>query len=65
LTSASHAVSLGCVDTLVEHPVSMTHHIVEHEQQHAGGITSALVRISVGLEDEQDLWQDLAQALDD
>ncbi|GLZ79351.1 cystathionine gamma-synthase [Actinorhabdospora filicis] len=58
------AVSLGSVDTLIQHPSSLTHRVVGEADRHAGGIGEDLLRISVGLEDVEDLWADLAQALD-
>ena len=58
------AVSLGNVDTLVEHPASMTHRVVAPERRAASGITDGLVRISVGLEDVEDITGDLANALE-
>lgn len=58
------AVSLGSVDTLIQHPASLTHQIVSDEGKDQGGISDALLRLSVGLEDVDDLWADLAQALD-
>jgi len=57
------AVSLGNVDTLVEHPASMTHRVVPPEDRAASGITDGLVRISVGLEATDDIIADLDQAL--
>ncbi len=57
------AVSLGCVDSLIQHPASMTHVSVPREIRLQGGITDGLVRISVGLEDTDDLIEDLSQAL--
>jgi methionine-gamma-lyase len=57
------AVSLGNVDTLVEHPASMTHRVVPPEDRAASGITDGLVRISVGLEAVEDIIADLDQAL--
>lgn len=57
------AVSLGSVDTLIEHPASLTHHNVEPEERLKGGVTDQLLRMSVGLEDANDLWADLNQAL--
>ena len=57
------AVSLGTIDSLIEHPRSMTHAKVSKENCLKGGITDGLVRISVGLEDVDDLIEDLAQAL--
>ncbi|MCM0674435.1 PLP-dependent aspartate aminotransferase family protein [Micromonospora phytophila] len=55
----THAVSLGGVDTLIQHPASLTHRPVEGEARPVGG----LLRISVGLEDPEDLRADLARAL--
>ncbi|MET0136020.1 MAG: PLP-dependent transferase [Kibdelosporangium sp.] len=57
------AVSLGTVDTLIQHPASLTHRIVGAADRHAAGISDALLRMSVGLEDVDDLWADLDQAL--
>ncbi len=57
------AVSLGCIDSLIQHPASMTHVSVPREIRLQGGITDGLVRISVGLEDADDLIEDLSQAL--
>ena len=58
------AESLGGVETLISHPATMTHASVPAERRAAIGITDGLVRISVGLEDLQDLEDDLTQALD-
>jgi methionine-gamma-lyase len=58
------AVSLGGVESLIEHPASMTHATVPREEREAAGIVDELVRISVGCEDVRDLEDDLAQALD-
>ena len=55
--------SLGGVETLVSHPASMTHAAVPREQREAQGITEGLVRISVGIEDIEDLVADLELAL--
>lgn len=55
----THAVSLGGVDTLIQHPASLTHRPVEGDAKPGGG----LLRLSVGLEDPEDLRADLAQAL--
>ncbi len=57
------AVSLGNIDSLVEHPASMTHRVVPPEQRQAAGITDGLVRMSVGLEAVGDIIDDLEQAL--
>ncbi|PEN14085.1 cystathionine gamma-synthase [Longibacter salinarum] len=58
------AVSLGSVDTLIQHPASMTHGVVDEAAKSDHGITPGLLRLSVGLENADDLWQDLSQALD-
>ncbi len=58
------AVSLGGVETLIQHPASMTHSKVSHEAKLKAGITDGLVRFSVGIEDADDLIDDLSQALD-
>jgi methionine-gamma-lyase len=58
------AVSLGSTDSLIEHPAGLTHRLVAPEVRLAAGITPGLLRLSVGLEDADDLWADLAQALD-
>jgi methionine-gamma-lyase len=60
---ATLAVSLGGVETLIEHPASMTHAGMSREDRIAAGITDGLVRYSVGIEDVDDLIADLDQAL--
>jgi len=57
------AESLGGVESLIEHPASMTHSSVPKEQREKQGITEGLVRFSVGLEDAADLQEDLQRAL--
>ncbi|MER7515298.1 PLP-dependent transferase [Streptomyces sp. NPDC126499] len=57
------AVSLGSVDTLIQHPASISHRIVDASDRRSGGISDRLLRMSVGLEDVEDLWRDLTQAL--
>jgi len=57
------AQSLGGVESLISHPSTMTHAGMEIEAQIAAGITQSLVRISVGIEDVQDIISDLEQAL--
>ncbi|MDJ0383586.1 aminotransferase class I/II-fold pyridoxal phosphate-dependent enzyme [Streptomyces sp. G-G2] len=57
------AVSLGSVDTLIQHPASISHRIVAEGDRHASGVGDRLLRMSVGLEDPEDLWADLDQAL--
>ncbi|MBK7703259.1 MAG: aminotransferase class I/II-fold pyridoxal phosphate-dependent enzyme [bacterium] len=56
------AVSLGDVDTLIEHPATMTHSTYSEEDLLKVGIDPAMVRLSVGLEDPEDVIADLAQA---
>jgi len=58
------AVSLGSVDTLIEHPASMTHANIPPEVRERTGISPGLVRISAGIEDPEDLIQDLEQGLE-
>ncbi len=58
------AVSLGGVETLIQHPASMTHSKVSHDAKLKAGITDGLVRYSVGIEDVEDLLEDLKQGLD-
>ena len=60
---ATLAVSLGGVETLIEHPASMTHAGMAHEDRLEAGISDGLVRYSVGIEDVDDLIADLKQAL--
>ena len=57
------AESLGGVETLVCHPASMTHAAVGAEERARLGITDGLMRISVGIEDVEDIVADLKQAL--
>ena len=57
------AESLGGVESLISHPATMTHASVPEEHRHALGITDGLVRISAGLEDVEDLKEDLSRAL--
>lgn len=59
----SLAENLGAAETLITHPVSMTHGSVPPEQREAAGIIDGLVRLSVGLEDPDDIIADLEQAL--
>jgi methionine-gamma-lyase len=58
------AVSLGGTESLVEHPASMTHSDVDPEERMEMGITPAMVRISVGVENPEDIIADLRQALE-
>ena len=59
----SLAESLGGVETLISHPATMTHASVPLAQREKIGITEGLVRLSVGIEDLDDLKEDLSQAL--
>lgn len=58
------AVSLGAVESLIEQPASMSHASYDAADRATYGIKDELIRISVGLEDVDDLWDDLSQALD-
>ncbi|TLZ85593.1 MAG: aminotransferase class I/II-fold pyridoxal phosphate-dependent enzyme [Methanobacteriota archaeon] len=60
---ATLAVSLGGAETLVQHPASMTHGPLTDEERRVSGITDGLVRVSVGLEDSEDLIQDFDRAI--
>lgn len=57
------AVSLGTVDTLIQHPASMTHSVMDPEIRRRAGITDGLVRLSVGIEEVADIIADLDQAM--
>ena len=57
------AVSLGDTETLIQHPASMTHSPYTREERYAAGITDGLVRLSVGLENVEDIIADLEQGL--
>lgn len=63
LKLATMAPNLGTVDTLVQHPASMSHVSVARENRLKMGITDGLVRVSVGIEDVEDILADLDQAL--
>ena len=57
------AVSLGTTDSLIQHPASLTHQLVDEEARQEAGVSDRLLRISVGLEHVEDLWADLDAAL--
>ncbi len=57
------AVSLGSVDTLIQHPAGLTHRLLDPEAKQELGISDGLLRLSVGLEAVEDLWADLDRAL--
>jgi len=60
----SQAVSLGGVESLIEHPWTMTHVSMPEEARRKMGISESLIRVSIGLEDAEDIKADLAAALD-
>jgi len=57
------AESLGGVESLIEHPAIMTHASVPAETRQKLGIHDGFIRVSAGIEDKQDLWDDLSEAL--
>lgn len=57
------AVSLGSVDTLIQRPAGLTHRIVDPKDLEQSGVVANLIRLSVGIEDVEDLWEDLDQGL--
>jgi len=65
LRLAQRAVSLGDAETLIQHPASMTHAAYSAEERARHGISDGLIRMSVGLENTEDILADLAQGLDD
>jgi len=58
------ATSLGGVESIVQHSASMTHATLSPEERRAAGIGEGLIRFSVGVEDVEDIWADIHQALD-
>ncbi|MFI6582539.1 trans-sulfuration enzyme family protein [Embleya sp. NPDC050493] len=58
------AVSLGGTDTLIQHPASLTHRVIDDAARDEGAIGPKLLRLSVGLEHEDDLWDDLSTAVE-
>jgi cystathionine beta-lyase len=58
------AESLGGVESLIGHPATMTHASIPQEDRIARGLSDSLIRLSVGIEDADDLIADLAQAID-
>ena len=61
----SLAESLGGVESLIGHPATMTHAAIPKEERHRGGLADALVRLSVGIEDQKDLLEDLSRSIRD
>jgi len=64
LELCSLAESLGAVETMITHPATMTHADVPKDERLARGLTDGLVRLSVGIEDNEDIIADLSQALE-
>jgi cystathionine beta-lyase/cystathionine gamma-synthase len=60
----SLAESLGGVESLINHPATMTHASIPKEERDKAGVVESLLRLSVGIEDIEDLIADLKQALD-
>ena len=58
------AESLGGVESLIGHPASMTHAAIPKEERERTGVVDSLIRLSVGIEDIDDLISDLKQAID-
>ncbi len=63
LTLITPAVSLGSVDSLIQHPAGLTHRVMDPKDRAALGIGDGMLRLSVGLEDAEDLWRDLQRGL--
>ena len=57
------AESMGGVESLIGHPVTMTHGAIPKEEREKTGVVDSLIRLSVGIEDVDDLIEDLKQAL--
>jgi len=57
-----HATSLGGVETLVSHPASSSHRQLTDEELAMGGLSAGMIRVSIGLEDVEDLVDDLVAA---
>jgi cystathionine beta-lyase len=57
------AESLGGVESLINHPASMTHASIPREERIKNGLSDSLIRLSVGIEDAEDLIEDLGQAI--
>ncbi|TVQ38339.1 MAG: PLP-dependent transferase [Wenzhouxiangella sp.] len=64
VTLMTPAVSLGSVDTLIQHPAALTHRVMNEDDRQQCGIGTGLLRLSIGLEEPEDLWHDLDQALE-
>ena len=62
---ATLGVSLGKVDTMIQHPAGMTHFRIPPEMRKESGITDGLIRLSVGIENVEDLMDDFEGALEE
>ena len=58
------AESLGGIESLINHPWTMTHAAIPEKQRYDAGMTPGLIRLSIGIEDAEDLWQDISESLD-
>ena len=61
----TRAVSLGDTETLIQHPASMTHAVYGDEERAKHGISDGLLRLSIGLENVEDILEDIDKALND
>ena len=64
MTVITEATSLGGVESLIECPFNSSHMFVPEDVRIKAGIASGFVRLSVGIEDIEDLWRDISQALE-
>ncbi len=64
LTLVSHLANIGDAKSLVIHPASTTHEQLSEEEQRAAGVTPDFIRLSIGIEDVEDIIADLHQALE-
>ena len=64
LALVTRAVSLGDTETLIQHPASMTHAVYGEEERAKHGISDGLLRLSIGLENLEDILEDIETALD-
>ncbi len=58
------ATSLGGIESLIECPYNSSHMSIPEDVRHEAGIVSGFVRLSIGIEDVEDLWDDISSALD-
>ena len=57
------ATSLGGVESLIECPFNSSHMFIPENVRHAAGVVPGFVRVSIGIEDVEDIWEDIEQAL--